>query len=387
MQLSSRSSKRRKGMSPRPRRFGEVPVSSTAPVEVLITGVSPFEDLPGYHYAALLRNCSRYRLRLADDSHPALTVLRSGGACIEELTHPGRDEERFLSEADELVRAECFAAVIPGADAHLFALARGAAHLPWVEQLCPTAAWIAREGLHTKWDLQSWIAAFMPIPQRWRIDGTSTPDWFGTPEAPPVLVKGLRKGAVRCEHADELNAGARALMRNPANQDAGGGIYLEEHIDGEEHSGLIVRLLDATVWIGIRKLATTQSGTTLAAIVEYDQLEPELVQAIAERLHPGMAIEIEWRGSGGGRRAFEVNVRFPSWIGALGVAGQALFSASLEAQLSCESALRPLPEAGTLIYRLPQSGVLTPDAALDMRGGGARPLLWPSASPHQFLVK
>jgi hypothetical protein len=355
--------------------------------DVLITGVSPFEDLPGYQYAALLRNERQYRLVLADDSCPALAVLRAGGASIEEITHPGRDEETFLAEADALVRSGCYAAVLPGTDAHLFALARGAATLSWVHRLCPTAAWIAREGIHTKWDLQSWIAGFIPVPERWRIEGARVPEWFASPGAPPVMVKGLRKGAVRCECRDELVAAGRFLLRNPANQDAGGGIYLEQHVGGEEHSCLIVRLVDATVWIGLRKIATTQTGTTLAAVVEYDQLEPDLVQAISERLEPGMATEVEWRGNGSERRAFDVNVRFPSWLGALGLAGKALLTASLNAQVGREGELLPLPEPGTLIYRLPQSGVLAPDEALAMKGRHPRRLLWPSASPHQFLVK
>lgn len=368
-------------------RYGNLQSSSGAPDHVLITGVSPFEDLPGYHYAALLRDDSRYRLLLADDSPPALAVLRAGGASIQEVTHPGHDEEKFLAETDALIRMGHYSAVLPGTDAHLFALARGTASMAWVERLCPTAVWIAREGIHTKWDLQAWISDFMPIPQRWRIDDAIVPDWFTTPGAPPVMVKGLRKGAVRCECADELNAAARFLMRNPANQDAEGGIYLEEHVEGEEHSVLIVRLLDSTAWIGLRKIATSQTGTTLAAIVEYDQIEPELIQAIAERLQPGMAMEIEWRGMGRKRCVFEVNVRFPSWVGALGAVGQALFTASLEAQFGRESSIQPLPDAGTLIYRLPQSGMLSLGETLHMEKRPLGSLLWPSASPHQFLVK
>jgi hypothetical protein len=100
-----------------------------------------------------------------------------------------------------------------------------------------------------------------------------------------------------------------------------------------------------------------------------------------------MAMEVEWRGNGHERRVFDVNVRFPSWLGALGVAGQALLTTSLEAQVGREGEVLILPEPGTLIYRLPQSGVLAPDEVLGMKGRHARPSLWPTASPHQFLVK
>ena len=58
------------------------------PMDVLITGVSPFEDLPGYQYASLLRDDPRYRLILADDSAPALAVLRdSDTAVVREAVH------------------------------------------------------------------------------------------------------------------------------------------------------------------------------------------------------------------------------------------------------------------------------------------------------------
>jgi len=355
-------------------------------VRVLVTGVNPFEDLPGYHYASLLRDHCRYRLRLADDSAVALRVLKAGGADVVEVSHPGEDEVAFTVGIDAIVRDEGVEAVVPGTDAHLFALARAAGRLPWARRLCPTAAWLADEGVWSKWDLQRWIDSYLPTPDRWVADACTLTTWFSVPGAPKVVIKGLRKGAVPCECADELGAAARFLMRNPANLDAAGGLYLERHIEGEEHSGLIVRLLDQTVFVGIRKLAATQSGTTVAALVEYDQLDPDLIADISERLRPGMAMEIEMRGNRDARRAFEVNVRFPSWVGALGAFGRSLLIAAVEAQLGRSHMVYPRPEPGTLIYRLPQGGALTPNAALSMNGTTSQ-ILWPSASPHQFLVK
>lgn len=358
------------------------------PAHVLITGVSPFEDLPGYQYAAMLREDPRYYLTLADDSTPALAVLRAAGAVIEYLPHPGPDETAFFAAVNALVATGGFAAVIPGTDAHLFALARATDRATWVRRLCPAAGWIADHGIRTKWDLQAWVSRYFQVPRRWRIDEPAPAAlWRAAQDAPPVVVKGLRKGAVRCEHADEVTAACRFLLRNPANQGADGGLYLEEVIEGEEHCLLLIRLVDRTVSVDLRKLATTQSGTTLAAVIAYDQCDDAAVQAIGAAMIPGMALEVESRGVGVARRAFEVNVRFPSWVGALGAPGQALLAAALEAQLGREAALLPLPEPGTLLYRLPQSGVLGPEVTLSTRTGTARSLLWPTASPHQFLVK
>ena len=353
---------------------------------LLITGVNPFEDLPGYHYASLLRDSCRHLIRLADDSAVALRVLQGGGANVVQVSHPGVDETAFAVEIDSIVRTEGAVAVVPGTDAHLFALARLVGDFAWIRELCPSAAWLSDNEVWSKWDLQGWIESYLPVPERWIADAQTLTTWFSVYDAPKVVVKGLRKGAVPCEYLDELGAAARFLMRNPANQDAAGGLYLERHIEGEEHSVLIVRLLDRTVYVGIRKLAATQSGTTVAALVEYDQLPPDLIESVSDTLLPGMAMEIEMRGTGEARRAFEVNIRFPSWVGALGEFGQSLLNAAVEAQLGHSYPVFPQPEAGTLIYRLPQGGALTPDAALSMKSPTA-PILWPSASPHQFLVK
>lgn len=355
---------------------------------ILITGVSPFEDLPGYQYHSLLLKDRRYRVALADDSDAALTILRTTGASIDHLAHPGIDRQEFVRGVAAIAKRLGARVIVPGTDAHLFALAEACQSDDWLRERCPSAVWLADKGIKNKCHLQEWISRFLRIPKYKR---SSIADLDANMESfvqLPVMVKGLHKGAGICLVSDDLAPTARAILRNPANQNSDGHVYLEERIAGEEHSLLILCTGDGVPWsIGLRKLATTQSGTTLAAVVEYDALEWSIVETIAQELTPGMAIELEWRGTGHDMRVFEVNCRFPSWIGALGEFGHSLLAASIEMMLDrTPGPLCARPDPGSVIYRLPQSGFLSPEVAFNS-SLRARPLLWQTASPHQFLVK
>ena len=101
-----------------------------------------------------------------------------------------------------------------------------------------------------------------------------------------------------------------------------------------------------------------------------------------------MAVELEFREYDESMAAFEVNLRFPSWIGALGSYGRELFAASLQRQAGAEvRVLAPPPEQGRVIYRLPQSGFLAPEETFLPTLRNRQSLLWPWASPHRFRVK
>jgi len=358
------------------------------PDGVLITAVSPFEDLPGYQYYSLLLNDPRYKIDIADDNDSALTILRTTGAQIHRLTHPGADRDRFLSEVSSIARGLNSRLIIPGADAHLFALAAAARHDSWLRDRCPSAAWLADRGIEDKCHLQEWIGGFLPVPKYRRSSLGELNSELDSSHHFPIMIKGMHKGAAKCESRDELTSAARAILRNPANGNNGERLYLEECIEGEEHCLLLLNVGSDFPWtIGLRKLATTQTGTTLAAIVEHGLFDRAIVERIARELIPGMAIELEWRGAGNKARIFEVNMRFPSWIGALGSFGHSMLTASTELFMGrTPTAPCSRPEPASVIYRLPQSGYLSPEVAFNpVRSTPS--LLWPSASPHQFLVK
>ena len=128
---------------------------------------------------------------------------------------------------------------------------------------------------------------------------------------------------------DELEAvvGRRAILRNPANQGPGGGAYAEAVVDGEEHSLFLLAGArgERLKTFSFTKLAVTQLGTTLAARVDHE-LPPDIdVDGILGELTGPTVLELEWRkDSAGNQWLFEINVRFPSWIGALGQYGLGL---------------------------------------------------------------
>jgi biotin carboxylase len=220
----------------------------------------------------------------------------------------------------------------------------------------------------------------------------------------PLMVKGLRKGAIKCDDAHEAIAARRAMLRNPANQGQGGGVYVESFIEGEEHSYFILTGShgESIATFTFLKLATTQLGTTLAGQV--DQERPSAIQPLslsAEICGP-LALELEWRKDQAGNQwLFEVNARFPSWIGALGAYGLNF----LEAHINCvvhrptPPVFSNAPREGSIFYRLPQSGFLpmetvfssarniSHNSTLLTRYTAQLPLLWKSCSPHEFRMK
>lgn len=221
----------------------------------------------------------------------------------------------------------------------------------------------------------------------------------------PLMVKGLRKGAVKCDDGLEAVVARRAILRNPANQGPGGGVYAEYFVEGEEHSLFLLTdgSGDSVATFGLRKLAVTQLGTTLAAQVDQELPSEIHLPALFSEMSEPMPLEIEWRrDSAAGQWLFEVNVRFPSWIGALGEYGLNLLEAHVNSILHHarqDPSHLGAPPDGSVFYRLPQSGFLPIEAAF----GGTRDspsgviawptygspvqLLWKSTSPHQFQMK
>ena len=359
-----------------------------AATRVLILGVSPFEDLPGYQLLALLKDLPGYEVVALDDSEAAQKILTHTGATVHLAPHPGRDESGFLDVVERICREERIDLILPGTDAHLFALSRAKTAGLWYADLCNTGVWLAKMGISDKRDLQDWLSSYISVPKRWPIAKAADVDKADL--AYPIMVKGARKGGVKCETKEEVIAALAATLKNPANLGSGGGAYLEEHVEGEEHCFLFVRGHGATLTgIGIRKLATTTTGTTLAAMIDYKLPEDARLNEMADQLHPGMAIEVEWRSENGNAIAFEANVRFPSWVGALGVSGQALLKFGVRSALGQDAMPvdLSLPKCDALIYRLPQSGFLAPHEAFGSGQRRRQTLLWNGSAPHQFLIK
>jgi hypothetical protein len=370
---------------------------------VLILGVNPFEDLPGYQLLGLLKSTGRYDIIAADDSIPALKILSMTGTRIHQLPHPSSDPHRFTNLVARLCQEQKVRIILPGTDAHLYALAACLVDEPQLALLCPTLAWLAAKELRNKWDLQAWASRFAITPSRWTFDNEGDAVAFTARAMYPLMVKGRRKGAMKCDDELEAVVARRAILRNPANDGEGGGVYAEAFVEGEEHSLLLLtdgrgRFIRT---IGFHKLASTQLGTTLAAQVDGDLPSEVNLDALSSEVSVPGVLELEWRKDATGNQwLFEINARFPSWIGALGKFGLTL----LEGHMNCVlgrsaqgASFTGAPDVGSIFYRLPQSGFLPMEAVFgpptSPRAAGLFascrpvPLLWKAASPHQFRMK
>lgn len=371
---------------------------------VLVLGVNPFEDLPGYQLLSLLKSSGRYEVVAVDDSIPALEILSRTGTRIHALPHPSTDPNLFTAGVAKLCEKEMIDILLPGTDAHLYALSSCLADGPQLADLCPTLAWLNSNRLHNKWDLQNWVSRFAPTPQRWMFESEEDASRFAESAMYPLMVKGLRKGAVKCSDPLEAVVARRGILRNPANQGPGGGVYAESFVEGEEHSYFMLAGPhgESLATFAFRKLATTQLGTTLAGQVDRERPSAMQLLPLSMEISGPIALELEWRKDQAGNQwLFEVNARFPSWIGALGAYGLGL----LEAHIGCvqhdRAQSRPAnaPSDGSIFYRLPQSGFLPMEAVFRATGDASQvstvppryatpmPLLWRSASPHEFRLK
>ena len=378
---------------------------------VLVVGVNPFEDLPGYQLVQLLSGSGRYRVVAADDSQAAVDVLQATGNEVEKIPHPSLGLRSFGRAVVEVCGRYKIDVVLAGNDATLYALLRLAGSMGPIARCTSYLGRLREVGLSNKWGIQEWVGRFVATPKRlpWN-DGQQAGAGGGIEY--PLMVKGLRKGALKCSDELEALVARRALLKNPANQGKGGGVYLEEFVEGREHSifFLFGREGNVIASVALRKLATTQSGTTMFGEVE--SVHGGLGKAI-ERLGADISgpavIELEWREAESGPITFEANLRFPSWIGAMRPFGCAALDCFVGASLRegpVHPCLVPMPPgAGTVFARLPQARVWASDAAGNLATLGRaecgveaqaaviaaadriRRPLWRALSPHQFQVK
>src|SRR5450759_3872358 len=233
---------------------------------VLVLGVNPFEDLPGYQLLGILSQFRDVETFAAEDSPEGAEILRQTGVRMFQIPQPHLGVEAYLSAIHDVCERLSIDVVLPSTDAHLAALT-GAP--PSTQSLWPPLKWLASRGLINKWAGQSWVSRVAPTPSRWTIEGDEGLDTWESQHAYPVMVKGMRKGA-------------------------------------------------------LRKLATTQLGTTLVAQTESVSELPFDIEEVAIQLGTAGVVELEFRNNESNDEllVFEANFRFPSWIGALGKYGQ-----------------------------------------------------------------
>src|SRR4051812_33790885 len=100
-------------------------------------------------------------------------------------------------------------------------------------------------------------------------------------------------------------------------------------VQGPEYCRLMVRSTQRAHCGDMRKIAATRSGTTMVGEIVRIDAEALDTCGVEAELASGMAVEIEWREGACGPVVFEVNLRFPSWVGALGPYGEMLVRSSI----------------------------------------------------------
>jgi hypothetical protein len=368
--------------------------------------VNPFEDVPGFQVLGLLRSIDTDLVLAVDDSLPAIEVLSRLGARVGHVPHPSAGLVDYARSVRAICTANRITCVVPATDAHLVGLALCLQRGLIDPQPCHYLQVLCDRGWYNKWAIQDSLSVFGCTPARWPFETEADLLEWERLQHYPVVVKGMRKGAVRCHDTHDALAARRHLLANPANQGDHGGTFLESYVDGEEHSVLFVTGSDGCVvsCLGVRKLATTQLGTTLMAVVEDISRWRTRFPAVETLFRGPGILEIESRIDRDGREwFFEANIRFPSWIGALGSYGAHVLRRFLEEALGSPqesySASEP-PAIGSVIYRLPTSGIVALPEAFQGTGGRlsstgevwatASPTvstLWRGLSPRQFRVK
>lgn len=134
-------------------------------------------------------------------------------------------------------------------------------------------------------------------------------DYFGY----PMWVKGTVAGAKKVYNREQAVFEAEVLAAK-----WGGGVLLQEAIDGSEHMVAVVARGDGSVlaMASARKLGTNQRGkSVIGAIIEDPVLKRMALRALA-RLHWRGPLELEFVRSANGGQYYliEINCRFPAWI-------------------------------------------------------------------------
>lgn len=383
-----------------------LPVTQSRSDRVLVLGVNPFEDVPGYQLLGILREELNGGLHAADDSIRAISILARTGTRIARVPHPRVGLRRYLKAVRGICDRQAIELLLPASDAHVSALSEGFSLWPSLADICPQLQSLANRNLFNKWTGQQWLSSIGHTPARWPYRTATDLVSWRQKNSYPIMVKGMRKGAVKCRDEVEAVVARRTILNNPANHGHYGGAYLEAEVDGEERSLLVVagsrgKLLAC---VSIRKIAITTFGTTLAAEVEdCSTCHLDVEQIAASFQGPGI-VEIEWRTDRSGLHwLFEANFRFPSWIGALKPYGEAVVRAFIEAAMGSSQCDRPSPQTpqpGTLLYRLPESGIIPlpdtfrPSIQVNVVQGSrhsngilSHMPLWKGRAPHKFLVK
>jgi carbamoyl-phosphate synthase large subunit len=129
----------------------------------------------------------------------------------------------------------------------------------------------------------------------------------------PMFVKGTVVGAKRAGNVAQVKAAARELKKS-----WGGGVLLQEAIDGEEYNVAAVIGKDRSIraMTTIKKVGVNEKGKGVMCTVVDDPAIEDHAKSVLEKLDWRGPLELEFVQPKGAKHPYliEVNCRFPSWI-------------------------------------------------------------------------
>jgi carbamoyl-phosphate synthase large subunit len=129
----------------------------------------------------------------------------------------------------------------------------------------------------------------------------------------PMFIKGTVAGAKRAANVAQATAAARGL-----NRTWGGGVLLQEVIEGEEYNVAAVLARDHSIsaMVSIKKVGVNEKGKGVMCTVVDDPAIERHAVSILEALDWCGPVELEFVLPKGAKAPslIEVNCRFPSWI-------------------------------------------------------------------------
>lgn len=166
----------------------------------------------------------------------------------------------------------------------------------------------------------------------------------------PLYVKGTVAGAKKVNNAEEASHAAAELHAK-----WGGGVLLQEAIEGEEYVvGMVARADESCLAMAtMRKLGINKRGkAAVGAIVENPDLRKQAMSILA-KLHWRGPLELEFVQSERDNRFYllEVNCRFPSWILLSQFAGNSLPNLLLNEILGTKRRLSKKAKVSTAFVR------------------------------------
>jgi len=129
----------------------------------------------------------------------------------------------------------------------------------------------------------------------------------------PMFIKGTVAGAKRAANVAQATAAARGL-----NRTWGGGVLLQEVIEGEEYNVAAVLARDHSIsaMVSIKKVGVNEKGKGVMCTVVDDPAIERHAVSVLEALDWCGPVELEFVLPKGAKAPslIEVNCRFPSWI-------------------------------------------------------------------------